>query len=286
MTMRLVSVLVFVSMTQLLQAQWRQIGPRAYTGVIAVDPTDSQTIYIEAVEIDTAINRQVTGIRKTTDGGNTWTFFGLKEGLYFYDGGIKTIIIDPHNPKMLYVGGYSPVMGVGKSTDGGQTWMRSDSGIVPDHHGFTTQTMSFDSKRRILYAWDYSSFGGCYRSLDSAKSWQRVLPDYGAFHSVVDTIITKGREAFYEEPRPQQQDAGGGKISKRCVRSTHLSKNPSKIICLQDWQRERIRLLSNSRFLFLHSPCNCEITEKKVRAKRGCVVGEQDTPGFDSPFLD
>ncbi|MGH2568325.1 MAG: WD40/YVTN/BNR-like repeat-containing protein, partial [Bacteroidota bacterium] len=38
-----------------------------------------------------------------------------------------------------------------------------------------------------LYVWDYSSFGGCYRSLDSARSWQRVLPDYGAFHSIVDT---------------------------------------------------------------------------------------------------
>lgn len=181
-------VFLLLGFVCIANAQWKQIGPRAYTGVIEVDPTDSQTIYIDAVEIDTSINRQVTGIRKTTDGGKNWTFFGLKEGLYFYDGGIRTIIVDPHNPNILYVGGYSPAMAIGKSTDGGRTWIKSDSGIVQDHHGFTTQTMSFDSKRRILYAWDYSSFGGTYRSLDSARSWQLVLPNYGAFRSLVDTI--------------------------------------------------------------------------------------------------
>lgn len=181
-------ILLFVCALTTVQAQWKQIGPRAYTGVIAIDPTNANTIYIDAAYDDTVANRQIMGIRKTTDGGQTWTFYGQNEGLYFYSGGIRAIIVDPQNPNIVYVGGLSPWMAVAKSTDGGRTWVKSDSGIVSDHHGFTVQTMSFDSKRRILYAWDYSSFGGGYRSLDSAKTWQLVLPDRGAFDSVVDTI--------------------------------------------------------------------------------------------------
>ena len=135
--------------------QWTLLRENT-SGVIAVDPTNSNIIYID-------------GVLKTTDGGLTWQFNSLGFGVIPND-----IIVDPNDLKMVYVCGNGLRMGIVKSADGGLTWTKSDTGIVTDHHGYSVLAMALDAKRNILYAGDVAASGGVYRSLNGGKYWERL----------------------------------------------------------------------------------------------------------------
>ncbi|UCH24723.1 MAG: hypothetical protein JSV66_12315 [Trueperaceae bacterium] len=91
---------------------------------IAVDPTDSETVYLGAVE--------GAEVLKSTDGGRGWT--NLKAEIHYP--GVSTLVIDPNDPQTIYAGtGHGPQMppqgaGLYKSTDAGKTWNRLPG--VPD----------------------------------------------------------------------------------------------------------------------------------------------------------
>ncbi len=91
------------------QPQWELFFPNL-SGPIAVDPTDSDIIYIAP-----AISAN-NGMWKTTDGSQTWNFYDEGWGM----GTPRDILINPDNPQEILVGG-GPFVGVVKSTDGGQT---------------------------------------------------------------------------------------------------------------------------------------------------------------------
>jgi photosystem II stability/assembly factor-like uncharacterized protein len=150
------------------QPQWILLRENA-TGVIAVDPTDSKTIYI-------------SGVLKTTDGGLTWTVHLDGFNLAF----ATDVIVDPNNPQMVYVCGYGLQMGIVKSINGGLTWTKSDTGIVTDHHGYSLGAMALDAKRNILYAGDFAAGGGAYRSLDGGKRWELLTKVFSTYDLLVD----------------------------------------------------------------------------------------------------
>ncbi|MCI0551894.1 MAG: hypothetical protein L0287_13145, partial [Anaerolineae bacterium] len=134
--------------------QWTLL--RANTsGVIAVDPSNSNIIYIN-------------GVHKTMDGGLTWQVNSQGFGLF----GPYDVIVDLNNPQVIYVSGDGLGMGVVKSRNGGLTWTKSDTGIVFDHHGYTVRAMALDAKHNILYAGDLAGGGGMYRSIDGAARWE------------------------------------------------------------------------------------------------------------------
>ncbi len=83
---------------------------------ITIDPKDSNTIYAAL---------QVGFMLKSSDGGKSWKL--LNRGL---DADVHTIVIDPSNPKALFIAtgghdyrkGVAPGRALYKSADGGETW--------------------------------------------------------------------------------------------------------------------------------------------------------------------
>jgi len=97
----------------------------AATGSVAIDPTDTDVIYVGTGEANPSRNSyEGTGIYKSTDAGATWSLVGLSEARR-----IGRIIVDPLHPDTVFAavygtgfGGPSYVRGVYRSKDGGQTW--------------------------------------------------------------------------------------------------------------------------------------------------------------------
>ena len=144
------------------QPQW-ELFFADLTGPIAVDPNDSDIIYIAS---------GLAGMRKSTDGGQTWNLY--KEGWGMARP--ADILINPDNTQEILVGG-APFVGVHKSTDGGKTWILADNGLRFDHHGFRVHQLAFDSQRGIYYLADEGggAFCGIYRSSDGVN-WQLASP--------------------------------------------------------------------------------------------------------------
>lgn len=147
---------------QAQEPQW-ELFARGLYGVIAVDPTNSDVIYISPGE---------PGMWKTTDRGQSWNLYRNGWGL----GQTLDILIDPKNPEMIWVSG-SPFVGILKSSDGGQNWFRADTGLVPDHHGYMVWNLALDNQRHLFYAAHQGIFGGVLRSSDGVR-WQNLTPSY------------------------------------------------------------------------------------------------------------
>jgi len=77
-----------------------------YVSCLAIDPSNSQTIYVEA-----------GNLFKTTDGGKSWKI--INNGLDHT--GAYTIVIDPSNSEHVYIG---TSVGVYMSIDGGSYWSK------------------------------------------------------------------------------------------------------------------------------------------------------------------
>jgi len=98
--------------------------PVSSIGDIALEPGNHDVVYVGTGESN--VRNSVSfgnGVYKTTDGGNTWSFLGLKNTKH-----ISRIVINPHNPDKVYVGalggafGPNSARGVYVSRDGGTTW--------------------------------------------------------------------------------------------------------------------------------------------------------------------
>jgi photosystem II stability/assembly factor-like uncharacterized protein len=169
---------------------WRPIfdkQPVASIGAIAVAPSDPKTIYAGTGESDIRSDLSSgNGVYKSSDGGSTWAHMGLEDARQ-----ISRIVIDPRDPKVVYVGAlghaYGPneERGVYRSVDGGVHWAKvldegseigiSDLAICP-------------GKPQLLFAgtWNthrppWSTYapidgpgGGLYRSQDAGKTWSRL----------------------------------------------------------------------------------------------------------------
>ena len=93
---------------------------------IAIDPNDSNILYITTGDDDAADSYSI-GVYKSTDGGLSWNPTGLTTS------GVNTlmneIVIDPTNSSILWVGTSS---GLYRSTDAGDTWELMQSGYISD----------------------------------------------------------------------------------------------------------------------------------------------------------
>lgn len=86
-----------------------------YFSTLSVDPANPAVLYL-------ATN---TGLHKSTDRGATWT--KIADMIKFAHGVITTIVVDPQDSKLLYVGG----IGMSISLDGGLNWIDMSGGINP-----------------------------------------------------------------------------------------------------------------------------------------------------------
>src|SRR4051812_49242074 len=152
---------------------------------VAVDPKDSNVVWVGSGE--NASQRSAhfgDGVYKSTDAGQTWTNVGLKSSEH-----IGKILIDPHNPNVVYVAAQGPLWSAGgerglyKTTDGGATWnavltISPDTGI---------SDVVFDVKNPdVLYASSYQRRravgqmigggpeGGIFKSTNGGKTWTKL----------------------------------------------------------------------------------------------------------------
>jgi len=143
---------------QAQQAKWELVRANL-TGKIAIDPTNSDIIY---VAVRAALN-------KSTDGGQTW----MKYEQGYEIGSMKGIVIDPNNIQRLWIYG-TPFKGIVRSEDGGITATQADEGISYDHHGYQVTALAYDHLRDVLYAGNQANDFGIYRSYDGGRSWEQV----------------------------------------------------------------------------------------------------------------
>ena len=154
------------------EPQWEIMLPDVL-GPIAVDPTDSDVIYVAASSGASGYTDYKSGMLKSTDGGQTWDYYEfLSEGLNM--GSPEHILINPDNPDEIRVSG-GPFVGVLLSTDGGQTWEKAHYGIPTDHHGYLIKQLAYDRSNGMYYMADWG--GGAYAGLrrsEDGKVWQLV----------------------------------------------------------------------------------------------------------------
>ena len=107
---------------------WKNISDgyfqTASIGSIDVADSDARIVYVgtgsDGIRSNVIIGR---GIYKSTDGGDTWSFLGLRE-----TGQIGAVVVHPTNPEIVYVAalgnpfGPNPERGVYRTVDGGVTW--------------------------------------------------------------------------------------------------------------------------------------------------------------------
>ena len=115
------------------------------TNVLAVDPNDSDVLYLGTDD---------DGIYKSINGGENW-----KKLIPTASFGVGDIIVDPQDSNNVYMGtvdyfrlsesrGVLGDFGVYKSTDGGTTWEEFNSGL--NHLGVFSLELS--EENRVLYA--------------------------------------------------------------------------------------------------------------------------------------
>jgi len=159
--------------------------PVSSIGDIALEPGNHDVVYVGTGESN--VRNSVSfgnGVYKTTDGGNTWSFLGLKNTKH-----ISRIVINPHNPDKVYVGalggafGPNSARGVYVSRDGGQNWEKT---LYKDEwHGISDMDIN-PKNPNIIYAglwrfirkpWTFESGdkeGGVFRSVDGGRTWNKV----------------------------------------------------------------------------------------------------------------
>src|SRR5208337_2215225 len=100
--------------------------PSQSIGSIAIDPSDSKTVWVGTGESWVRNSVSVgTGVYKSTDGGDNWTYSGLKDSEH-----IAKILINPIDPRVVYACATGHLWndnnerGVYKTTDGGTTWRK------------------------------------------------------------------------------------------------------------------------------------------------------------------
>ncbi|HUY80783.1 MAG TPA: hypothetical protein VMU92_03595 [Acidobacteriaceae bacterium] len=137
---------------------WKQISPPGSLEIrkiesIAIDPTDSRTIYVGTWHLPW----------KTTDGGKTWS--NIKKGL-IVDSDIFSILLDPKFPSTVYM---SACSGIYKSDTGGALFRKIQG--IPTSARRTRSFRQDPANRSIIYA---GTTEGLYKTVDAGATWKRM----------------------------------------------------------------------------------------------------------------
>lgn len=148
---------------------------------VRIDPSDPKRVYVAAFGDPHGKNLE-RGVFRSKDGGKTWDRILYRDEKT----GAVDLVIDPHNPSILYASlweafrtPYSmssggPGSGVFKSTDGGDHWteLTHNPGMPAGVIGKIGISVSSDSTR--VYALVEAKEGGLFRSGDAGATWTLV----------------------------------------------------------------------------------------------------------------
>ncbi len=154
-------------------------------GDLALDPQNPDIIWVGTGEANTRNSISIgCGVYKSTDGGKTWQYLGLRETRQ-----ISRIIVHPRDPNTVWVAaigspfGPNPERGVFMTTNGGKTWEKVL--YIDEQHG--ASDLDIDPVNpNILYAgmwrferkpWTHTSGseqGGVFKSTDGGRTWRKI----------------------------------------------------------------------------------------------------------------
>jgi len=154
-------------------------------GDIAVAASNPDIVYVgtgsDGLRSNVSTGR---GVYKSTDGGRTWSFAGLRDV-----GQIGAVRIHPGDPNTVYVAAVGNLFrpnaerGVFRTTDGGRTWKKvlfvsdstgaADVELQPGTPGTVFAVMS-RAERKPWTIISGANEGGVYRSTDAGETWTRL----------------------------------------------------------------------------------------------------------------
>jgi photosystem II stability/assembly factor-like uncharacterized protein len=174
--------------------------PLGSIGAIEVSLSDPNVVYVgtgsDGLRSNVSTGR---GVYKSTDGGRTWSFAGLKDV-----GQIGAVRVHPTNPDVVYVSATgnlfraSAERGIFRTRDGGKTWQKilfvSDStgGADVELQPGNPQVVFAVMARAERKPWTIISGareGGVYKSADGGDSWTRLT------NGLPNELIGKGNIA-------------------------------------------------------------------------------------------
>jgi photosystem II stability/assembly factor-like uncharacterized protein len=160
--------------------------PTGSIGVVAVAPSDPNTVYVGSGEGLQRPDLSVgDGMYKSTDAGKTWRHLGLRDGQQ-----IPAILVDPRNANRLFVAvlghpyGPNAERGIYRSTDGGATFqpvLHKDNltgGIdlaFDPHNAQTVYAVLWQAQQG---PWENGAFSGpnsgLFKSTDGGDHWSQL----------------------------------------------------------------------------------------------------------------
>lgn len=166
---------------------WTKMGLEnaRHIGRIRIHPDNPDIVFV-AVMGDLYKDTEERGVYKSVDGGKTW-----KKTLFANEGaGAVDLIIDPHNPRVLYSSTWKikrtpyslesggPGSSIWKSIDSGETWtnLSENKGLPDGDWGISSVAVS-PVKRNRVYALIENENGGVFRSDDGGETWTMTNDD-------------------------------------------------------------------------------------------------------------
>ena len=155
-------------------------------GMLAIAPTDTNIVWAGTGEPNSRNTIEPgAGVYKSTNGGGTWTFMGLRETQH-----IGRIQIDPRNANVVYVAALGPAWKAGgdrglyKTTDGGATWKLIKAGANTKTGAIDVQIdpsnpdvvyLAMWERYRTPYSLNSGGVGsGLFKSTDAGATWTEI----------------------------------------------------------------------------------------------------------------
>lgn len=210
------------------------LGKSEHIGKIAIDPTNSDIVYVAAYGPvwSSAGDR---GIYKTTDGGKTWKqIFTVSENT-----GFNEVHIDPKHTNILYACAHQrrrhewtyisggPESAVYKSVDAGATWQKLGGGLPSGDVGRIGLALAQTNSDIVYAICEGRDNKGIYKSTDRGASWnkQNAYSTDGNYYQEIFSDPVNPNRIYVMAMLVQVSDDGGKTLYGLGEKNKHVDNH-------------------------------------------------------------